>query len=411
MTRIARLLLGLLLLGCDVEPRYVEQQGLGSLLDDAAPACGRGLAVVNSDYQSSNVSLISNTGELLSPSLVASGHFAPGLSADFSGDVVLPSARTDQEELILLDRYPGSVMSFVSLRDARVRAQLDVSTGFRANPHDAIVLKGGLIYVTRFDTNSDAGRVPFDEGGDLLLVDPAVPRIVSRVELRSALSDIPAPLVPNPDRGLLVDDTVYVVVATYSPDYKSSGSSFLVAIDPRLHTVTRSLRLDGLHGCAGLAVRPDRRELAVACSGKWHSPQGATVAESGLVGIDISDGMKKVWQLPASRLSPAQPFAFTVAYASPTQLVAATFGSLITNSPDRLVAYRPADDTVTILEESSKAFSLGDIRCMAPCSRCVVADASRGGLGFWDFTGTKPKGAFVSLNDGIGLPPRWIGRF
>jgi hypothetical protein len=411
MTRAPSLLLGLLLAACNVEPLHVEQQGLGSLLDEPTGACGRGLVVVNSDYQSSNVSLVSNTGELLSQSLVASGNFSPGLSMDFSGDLVLSSTRTKGDELILLDRYPGSVLSFVSLRDAQVRAQLDITTGFKANPHDAIVLPSGLIYVTRYGTNPDSGRFAFDQGGDLLLIDPTIPEIVARLGLAEALPEIPSPLFPNPDRALLVNDTLYVVVATYSLDYKNSGSSFVVAVDPNRNVVVGSLALEGLHGCAGIAVRDDSRELTVACSGKWHTPKGATVAESGLVGIDITDGMKKVWQLPASRLSPAQPFAFTVAYASPTQIVAATFGSLITNSPDRLVAYRPGNDTLTTLEESSPAFSLGDVRCMSPCSRCVVADASRGGLSFWDFAGTTPKSTFVSLDDGIGLPPRWIGRF
>jgi hypothetical protein len=411
MNRSSCILLGLLLSTCNVQPLHIDQQGLGSLLDEPAGTCGRGLVVVQSDYESSNVVLLGNSGDLLSPSLVGSGTFSAGLSVDFSGDLVLPTTATPGEELILLDRYPASVVSFVSLRDAQVRAQLDVSTGFRANPRDAIALPSGLIYVTRYDTNTDSGHVPFDEGADLLIIDPTVPAIVDRISLAEALPQLPEPLLPHPDRGLVVGTTAYVVVATYSLDYHDSGSCFVVAIDTKTHAVQSFLELPGRHGCTGMALRADSAELVVACSGKWRTPAGATVAESALVGIDVTDGMRISWELPASRLSPRQPFGFSVAYASADQVVAVAYGSLDTGEGDRVVTYRPKDDAVSTLHESPKPFSLGDVTCMTPCPRCAVADATEGGILFWDFDGKAAHRTFVALDDAIGLPPRWLGRF
>ncbi|PKN46336.1 MAG: hypothetical protein CVU63_07695, partial [Deltaproteobacteria bacterium HGW-Deltaproteobacteria-20] len=59
--------------------------------DITAGACGRGLVVVNTDYQSTNVSLVAIDGKVLSTSFLSSASTPPGLSAPLGGDVVVPT--------------------------------------------------------------------------------------------------------------------------------------------------------------------------------------------------------------------------------------------------------------------------------------------------------------------------------
>ena len=99
-------------------------------------ACGRGAVVIGSDYQSTNVSLVGVEGEVLSPSFLSSATSSAGLTAPLSGDVAVPSMPAAGEEIVLLDRYPAAVLTWVDVVTGSVRAQLNVATGFAANPQD-----------------------------------------------------------------------------------------------------------------------------------------------------------------------------------------------------------------------------------------------------------------------------------
>ena len=88
-----------------------------------AGPCGRGLVVVQSDYQSSNVSLLDWEGRVLSESLVSSSTESSGFGVALSADVVTPSSAQNGSEIVLIDRYPAGVLRFVDLRTARVTAE------------------------------------------------------------------------------------------------------------------------------------------------------------------------------------------------------------------------------------------------------------------------------------------------
>src|SRR5687768_2396120 len=87
------------------------------------------LVVVSSDYQSSNVSLLGFDGSVLTPSILHSGSVTTGLSAALSGDVVLPTSAVSGSDIVLVDRVPDAVLTWLDARSARVRAQLPVGTG------------------------------------------------------------------------------------------------------------------------------------------------------------------------------------------------------------------------------------------------------------------------------------------
>src|SRR5262245_48452094 len=70
--------------------------------------CGRGLVSVQSDYQSTNVSLLATDGVMLSSSFISSASASAALSAPLSGDVVAPTSASLGSELVLVDRYPAA---------------------------------------------------------------------------------------------------------------------------------------------------------------------------------------------------------------------------------------------------------------------------------------------------------------
>jgi hypothetical protein len=86
---------------------------------------------VHSDYQSTNVSLLGLDGRALSPLLVSSASASTALSTPLSGDVVLPTMPQAGSELLLLDRFPAAVLTWVDLRTGVPTGQLSVATACR----------------------------------------------------------------------------------------------------------------------------------------------------------------------------------------------------------------------------------------------------------------------------------------
>src|SRR5690348_9669579 len=109
--------------GCSTQPSSSGGVDLELKRGPDGRSCGHGLAIVQTDYVSTNVALFDLDGDLKSASFIHSGSSQGELNAALSGDVVFPSAGGDNE-LVLIDRYPASVISFVDTRSAKVRGQL-----------------------------------------------------------------------------------------------------------------------------------------------------------------------------------------------------------------------------------------------------------------------------------------------
>lgn len=138
-----------------------EPQGSTGGVDVPEGPCGRGIVVASSgaDFVSSNISLATFEGEPLSESFLSSGATSAGASAALSGDVVLPLTRPASGKVVLIDRT-NSTITWADPASARVEAQLSVSDGTAANPHDYLELSAGRAYVSRFAAS------------DLWIVDP-----------------------------------------------------------------------------------------------------------------------------------------------------------------------------------------------------------------------------------------------
>ena len=387
----------------------------GATLDEGP--CGHGLYVVTSDYQSTSTAIIDWSGVVHSARLIGSGSSAPGLGAALSGDVVAPSERVQSGRIVLIDRFPAGVLSFVDPGSAEVLHQTSVGTGFAANPQDYLELESGEAYVSRYESNPSPGAQPFDEGGDLLILDDGGLRITGRVALDGALVGAEPELLPRPSRMLRLGERVVVLLSAYSRSFTVSGDARLALVDPSTHTVTGWAVLPGGRGCSALARSPSGTRIAVGCSGSFGGTSTPTLDDAGVVVLRV-EGAELVEE---ARFVAAEvlgdPPGFSLAFASERHLVVPTFGRLATSGEaardDRLLELDLETGSVNERMRSEREpFTIGEVRCGAACGACFVADAGRsrivrystapGGL-------ASPRG--IELGDGVGLPPRYLGAY
>lgn len=400
------------LIACNV----AEPPGPTGGTDLPPGACGRGVVVVNTDYQSTNVSLVSVDGQVLSSSFISSASGDVGLSTPLGGDVVLPTEPQASNAIILLDRYPASVLTWVDVASGSPSGQLSVATGFAANPRDVLVLSPNKAYVTRYEPNRDSGRQSFDQGDDVLIIDPAAHTIEGRIDLGPAMDGTDGTYWARPDKLIRAGDRVFLLLGSYSGDYLTSAPSRIATLDPSTDSLAGVTVLDGMHGCSMMALSPSGTELAVGCSGEFGGDSVSSLAESGIVLLSTDGELLERRRFPAAKFGTG-PIA-AIAYASDTRLVFTTFGHFEHDGlPERQDSFLQVDadsgEFEVVLHSDGLPFSLGDIRCAPPCGVCFLADASRGVLHRFSVgaDGALNERVEVVVDRDIGLPPRSLGWF
>jgi hypothetical protein len=391
----------------------------GPAVEIAEGPCGRALYVVATDYQSSSVSIVGYDGAMLSASMLSSASEAPGLTVALSGDVVAPTARAPGARAVIVDRYPASVVTLLDPARAEVELQINVQTGFAANPQDVIEARAGVLYVSRYESNRMPGAVPFDQGGDLLAVDPGTGAVVGRVDLAAAMQGEAADILPRPSRMIAAGGRVYVLLSAYSADFTKSGDARVAVVDPVNDTLVGHAVLQGSRGCSGLAVSPDGARLAVGCSGTFGGTSTPTLDDAGLVVVRRADdgSVSPERRFPAADIG-GEPLAFSVDFASVRTILYATLGRLDeAGAPEQDDILFEIDvetgEHTELLRSAREPFSLGDVRCSPGCGVCFVADASRGALHRLEVDGGGRAGSRreISFDDGTGLPPRYVGAY
>jgi hypothetical protein len=391
-----------LLLGIACNVESPETHGTGTDVEVTA-GCGRGIVVVESDYQSTNVSLLGFDGRVLSKSFIS----------PLSGDVTLPAV-VSGDDIVLIDRYPAAVVTWANVRTAEVRTQLSVATGFASNPHDYLELSETRGLLTRFGDNGDPGRESFDQGSDALLIDSRSPKINGSIALgRTSRGDSEA--LSRPDRAVLVGERAYVLLGGYSRDFSDAAPSELAVIEPERETVEQTLSLDPLKGCSALAVSPDESELVAACAGSFDGDSVSSFVDSGLVRVRLPS-LEVIRVYAASELG-ENPVGWGVDYTSERGLLVVTWGTLEGSGafePDR--AYHVDLETgegAEVLRTSDTAFALGEARCVPNCGACFVADAERAVTHRFEINDRGELGSpeEIPVDARIGLPPRYLGRF
>jgi hypothetical protein len=403
-----------LLLGCNVTPARVT----GGIDLPERGDCPRGLAVVSSDFQSSELALLAPDGEVKSAAFLSSASTAAtSLAAPFSGDLSVASALRRPGELVVIDRFGTNVLTFVDTRTAVVRAQLPVGTGFEANPQDYLELSEHEAFVPRLSENASPGREPNDRGSDLLILDPSVPEIVGSLAMPRL-----AGFRPNPVGVTLLAGRgdVLVTLQHARSDYSGMAESELVAVTiggPRVHY---RRPLTGLKNCGRAELSPSRARLLVACAA-FVDRQGA-VAEpeySGLLLLDAqSEPVSEVTRFSAMQLV-GGPIQSSIEFVNDRLVLFKTQTALGADHDNQLYSLDLESGEAVLLATAARAdnglgfgIAFGGMSCRAGCGDpCLVADKSRGRLLRFELHGNALSADGAVDIGGAGLPPTGITRF
>lgn len=408
-----RYALGVLLLAaCNVTA--AETTGGADL--PARGDCPRGLAVVSSDYLSSEVGVLAPDAEVASSALLSSASSgASNVAAALSGDVTAAGWPGGPNELVLVDRYGTDVLTFMDVKTAEVLAQLAVGTGFDANPQDYLQVSAHKAYVPRLAENPRPGREPHDAGSDLLLVDPALPEIVGSLPMPRQPG-----FRPSPSGIARVGDDVLVTLWHSRPDFGAMADGEVVALAIADDRLRYRLQLTGLKNCGRVALSPSGTRLVVACQSfidtKGYAPD---ISNSGIVLFDATaDPPREERRFAASELVNG-PLQYGVEFATERLLLFKSQTALGADQDNRLLSLDVERGTVTLLATAARGpaglgygVAYGGMRCSPGCGDpCFVADASRGRVLPLrvDDDGLTPL-PLVSM-DGAGMPPLDVSPF
>lgn len=407
-------------LACNVEGDDTTTTGV-ELPNEPAPEDPdpRGFVVLGTDYASTSVSLVDASGEVLSPVFIGSASAATGLSTALSGDVVPPSGVLAGDEVVLIDR-DSAVLTWVNLETAAVRAQLNVGTGFASNPQDYVPVSERKAYVTRFEQNGRAGLEDFDQGDDVLIIDPSEPRVVGRIDLTPLLEGEDPSYRPRAARALAAGGRVLLLAQAATPTFDFLDTR-LVVVDPETDAIEQVLVLEGMKSCANLALSPEGDAVAIACNGAFSQDPAQGYPDAGIVIVTLGDEVLEKARFTAAELGGEQ--ISTLAYASASSLLYTTYGryggsgsELV--APDtlrRLDLERGAIDDEPLAASRASAFSLADVRCAPGAGSCLLADTETDGGVLRRFEvasdGRVSERGQVAPNPELGLPPRYLGAY
>jgi hypothetical protein len=376
---------------------------------DAGPAvqCPRAFVVLDTDYMSTNVSVLKPDGTVLSPSIISTAAMPPGLSMALSGDVILPYASPASGDLVLIDQANNAI-DWVDPMSGKVLAQASVATGFNADPTDYLEVSAKKAYVTRYDDNTTPGMQPNDAGGDILILDTSAHSVTGRIDLSDPDNGM---LWARPNRMLSVGGQVWVLLERLDAMFMNAGDARVAGVDPTTDKRTFTVDLKGLQNCGASTLSPSGKVVAVSCSGNPSGTSNAT--SSAIVTLDATKNPPveiKRYPVPATL---GGSLAATVAFASETLLVGVDEGDSMAMPPRNDVAFTLdlTSGMATKLLDGGDAFVLGDVRCTPGCGdACVLADAKANVLHFWKVTGGMlVAGNTVNPDPSPGLQPRGLG--
>lgn len=378
--------------GCGDNAALVTPDSGSTDDDSGAGAPGVGLAVVNSDFATTSISLLHRgTGRLLVGDCINSGTRPPGNTLPLSGDVGLPSRPQPGNPLVVIDHANG-VLTWLDPATCTPLRQLDVSTGFFANPHDLIGVTPTKAYVTRYERNGASTPASANGGDDVLIIDPSIPAITGRIDLSSHAAAVADTVIQaRPDRARLVDDKLVVALNNIDASFHVMGQGRVVVIDTATDQVTSTIDIPELKNCGSLSYVDKTRTLVVACNGDYNADQAAT---SGIAYIDMAASP------PALIRSQLTPFGGRVlgAYAGTAMDGAYGFGvtpgGFAPGDPkDQLWVLDVATSQATAVDEASHSFTYGSLADDPVHHRFYLTDGDDAAprVHRWDYTDpTKP---------------------
>lgn len=351
---------------------------------DGGLATHTGIAVVNSDYNSTSVSFLDRDGNLVQDGCFNSGTGAPGLAMTLSGDVVLPTQVPLGGPVVIVDRGNGT-LTWLDPVTCIPLQQLAVSTGYLAYPHDVVTVSANKAYVTRYEKNAAAtpAAADFDDGNDLLVIDPAQPKILGRIDLTPFA---PAGVQPRADRALMAEGVVFVSLNAISGNFQIYGTGRIVMVDPFADVVTGVIDLPDAKNCGAMTYVAAEKKLMVACGGDFSDPQ--QINSSAIVVIDLSVSPPAVVAQVTAASIGALPFSnLSLAAWDGNTAQGLTLGDAKIPAQDQLWSLPLTGAGPVKMFESSEAWALGAVLADPEMSHILVAD------------GTTMTGAFLRVFD------------
>lgn len=350
----------------DGAPANSPDAGGAEVANPSGAVLQGGIAVMHADVNTSSLSLLTPLGTLVKDDCLHSGTMAGPLTQALSSDVALPSQVQPGNQVVLIDRMNGT-LNYVSGSTCDVLRQISVATGFNANPHDVVGLSESKAYVSRYDQNLKPTAAPgdFDEGNDILVINPSTGLLVGRIDLLPFAVRAPdsTATLPRADRMVSVGNRVYVSLNNLSDDFQASGHGRVLVIDPATDAVVGQVDLPTLKNCGALTHHGNH--LFVACGGVF-ADGAMQAAHSGIARIQLADNQVQILGSPAFANGLVSLFA--VAAMDDHRIAAVTLGDFSGSPPDRLWGGNFATGMAMKGHEASRPYSLWS----------VVADRARG---------------------------------
>ncbi|HEX3765174.1 MAG TPA: hypothetical protein VHW23_41040 [Kofleriaceae bacterium] len=385
--------------------------GGGSDVGAAKPTPPVGLVVVNSDFMSTSISLLDgSTGQVTKGDCIDSGTRPPGSTPALSSDVVVPSAPQPGNPVLLIDRK-NAALTWLDPATCMPTHQLDVSTGFAANPHDVIGLSTTKAYVMRYDPSpNDAGA-----GDDILIIDPSVPAITGRIDLSSFVVPVSgAVMKARPDHARLINGNVFVSLNELSDDFFSGvGHGRVIEIDPATDQVVATIDIPELADCVEMSYVEASQTLVVVCTGDFTAADPTLTSGIAYIDVSASPPVEVLHQTAAAFAGRALSSYSGIAQNGALGF-AVTPGVFGTTPHDRLWSFNVASGQATPVTDASDSFVYGTVLVDPDHLRVYLTDgfASTPRVQIYDYTsGTAVHQAAIEADAASGLPPREIARY
>ncbi len=381
--------------------------------DVATP--GAGLVVVNNDpnFATTSISLLDrSTGQVTRGDCIDSGAHPPGVTLALSGDVVVPSWPQPGHPVLVIDRA-NSVLTWLDPTTCAPTHQLDVSTGFAANPHDVIGVSPTKAYVTRYGFNPTPTLDPtdHDDGDDLLIIDPSVPAVTGRIDLSSYVIPVTgAVMKARPDRARLIGDTLFVALNEINDDFgKAVAHGRVIAIDTATDQVTATIDIPELANCADLSYVEASKTLVVLCTGDYLADP---VQTSGIAYIDVTASPPvEVRHQMASAFGGRTLAAYTGIARDGALGFGVTAGEFGGTPHDQLWSFDVASGQATTVTDAMDSFVYGTVLVDPGHQRLYLTDAFGNAprVQIYDYSsGTAMHQTSVTADAEHGLLPRAI---
>lgn len=289
MRRLRSLLVSLALAGCATHacPNALP-----------APARSPSFVVVRSDYASSALAVLDDTGAVIDADWIDSGTCVSTLTTGLGSDVVLPQAGLGGGGIAWIDRLNVDVLSMwspsgITQVDLRGETLDTPHTGFTANPQDALRLPDGRILVARLGANPDASAPMLQRGNDVAVVEGG--RITASIDLHADGPCVSGSCTAYAQPSALARvengaaSAVVVALTRCNRDFDGCADGAVAVIAPDLGTSV--VPIAGLQNCLGVLAAPGEPRAYVLCAGTPRSPEDVRRATAGIVELSLeADG-------------------------------------------------------------------------------------------------------------------------